>query len=458
MPLHRSLLAVAVSLALHAALVALVLGNAVWKGWRMSRNVDIELVSTKVDEVKQLPFGPPPPPPGERARPARRPRPPRAAIDDGVKVAAADAGADGGDAAAPDAGSDRPDAGADTREAGSGEAGSDARPVRPRDLRAYGPEGSRLTVILRLDRLRDSPEAPATIAAVDALLRHLPDRRRLLDGTDLDLYRDFDALLVATPNPLDDAVTFLAARHKLTDEVLKAALARGAAAGGRTLVWRQEDDRPVGVRRRLPAAPDAGEIPADRDDRIMVLPRPGLAVMAPPAYAALLLKNRPAVDAGADGAPGPAPPRWQQLLERIDAEDGAMPEGAVLMMTAANLLSSRRGRSADGQPVTGPAGLALPAFATALVGTTPAPTLEVAAEFDRLADARAWEEKWPGLKRELLQSPLLLLSGFTSIVARAELARDGSTVVVRTGATTRELQRMLLVIGNMLPAAQRARP
>ena len=40
-------------------------------------------------------------------------------------------------------------------------------------------------------------------AALDGLLMHLPDRRDLLDGTDIDLYRDVDALLIATPNPLD---------------------------------------------------------------------------------------------------------------------------------------------------------------------------------------------------------------------------------------------------------------
>jgi hypothetical protein len=79
------------------------------------------------------------------------------------------------------------------------------------DVSAYGPEGSRLVAILRVDRLRAGPEARPYIAAVDDLLRLLPDRRRLLDETGLDLYRDFDALLVATPNPMDDTATFLAA-------------------------------------------------------------------------------------------------------------------------------------------------------------------------------------------------------------------------------------------------------
>src|SRR5204862_4648702 len=95
---------------------------------------------------------------------------------------------------------------------------------RPQSVRSYGPAGSRVTALLRVDRLRDTPYT----AAVDALLMRLPDRRDLMQGTDLDLYRDFDALLVATPNPLDPAVTFLAVRHRLSDAALRQELEKGA--------------------------------------------------------------------------------------------------------------------------------------------------------------------------------------------------------------------------------------
>ena len=69
-----------------------------------------------------------------------------------------------------------------------------AAPPKPQSVRSYAPEGSRVTALLRVDRLRDTPYA----ALVDAMLMRLPDRRDLLEGTDLDLYRDVDALLVAT--------------------------------------------------------------------------------------------------------------------------------------------------------------------------------------------------------------------------------------------------------------------
>jgi hypothetical protein len=275
----RTLYALGVSLALHVAATGVVLMTSVWQGWRLARNVDIELVSTKIEDVKALPLGPPPPPKSDAQAAARR-RAARArarAQNEAVTVAVRDGGAD---AAA--------DGGADAGDAGHSPPGRpDGGGPRPRDLREYGPEGSRLTALLRLDRLRESPQASATIAVVDQLLRRLPDRRRLIDGTGLDLYRDFEALLIATPNPMDDAVTFLAARHRLSDEELMAALARGAETAGRPIAWSTDGGRPVGTRRpRRAPGTDAG-IVVERDDRLLILPRPGLAIIAPPAYAAL---------------------------------------------------------------------------------------------------------------------------------------------------------------------------
>ena len=50
-------------------------------------------------------------------------------------------------------------------------------------------------MLLRLDRMRGTDYA----APVDDLLMHLPDCRALLQGTGLELFTDFDALLIATP-------------------------------------------------------------------------------------------------------------------------------------------------------------------------------------------------------------------------------------------------------------------
>ena len=410
-PWSRPLLALAASLALHALAVAVLAGRAAWQGWTLAKSVDLELVSAAT-EVKQLPLGPPPPAGHQAARRRARAR----AQPAGLAVALGDAGVSEGDAGA-----------------GHTDAGAGADGGRSRDLRGYGPEGSKLIVLLRLDRLRAGPQAAATIAAVDELLRLLPDRQRLVEGTGLDLFRDFEALLVATPNPLDADVTFLAARHHLSDPQIIAAFERGARLLGRPITWRSGSDRPVGVRRG-PLVPGRGPAGLERDDRLLLLPQPGLAVMAPPAYAPLLLAG--GRDAGAGS--------WTELVSRIDAEGEAMPEDAVLMMTAAGLFQARA-PAGPGEP-----DLAPPALATAVVGTTPAPFLELTAEFAEVEGAVAWERQWPGLKERLTASPLVLISGLLPVIAHAELRRDEAVVSLRTTASHAELLRVLGMITGLL--------
>jgi hypothetical protein len=442
--MRRILLAFTLSLAVHAALVVSAVALAAWRGFALVPPVRLAAIAI---DVKELPLG------GGRstgaksedegaAHPVRRPKAARARVSHASAVVAL--APDGGAAdASAQAGQAAPDGG---READSGRR-------RPGDLRNYGPEGSRLTALLRLDRLRASASKSSTVAAIDQLLVLLPDRRRLLDGTGLDLYRDFDALLIATPEPRNDKVTFLAARHHLKDAALRAALDRGAAAGGYAIAWRSEDGRPVGVRR--PRAAAAGESAGfNLDDRILVLPQPFLAVMAPPAG----MIDGGLADAGPE-APGKRPPRitWRELVARIDAEDSALPDDAVFMITAVNLLvlpgaspvvPGTRGVVDDDVREMGPYG-PTPQALTLVVGIDPAPYLELVGEFESESEARSGERKFPLWKRSLMLNPVLLLGGFAPLVDRAELSREEKTLFLRASTTAEELQRLLAVVTNL---------
>jgi len=350
---------------------------------------------------------------------------------------------------------------------------------RPGDLRSNGPDGSRLIALLRLDRLRASPDSESTMAAVDRLLLLLPDRHRLIDGTGLDLYRDFDSLLIATPNPTDDAVTFLAARHHLMDAPFKAALNRGAKAAKKPITWRTIEERPVGIRQQ-----DKGGAGFDRDDRILALPMPALAIMATPAYAAQLLgrdvlappMSVGAVDAGGSDARarGGEPrkpagrPNWRDIAARIEAEDSAMPDDAAFMMTASNLfvapgsdylvVPSTRGASDDSppQPVGGDTG-SPPQSLTLVVGAE-TPFIEILAEFKTAAVAYRWEQDLPAWKRKVVTNPAVLLTGFSSLVGRAQITREGNTLQTRIEVSTAELQRLLNLAANLTRTALAHQP
>jgi hypothetical protein len=470
--MRRILLALTLSVAVHLGVVAIAAGVGLWRALALVPSVKMQPIA--IDVVKDLPLGAPPDrQPVAADEPPVRVRKPRVrvpSVRDGVTIPSA-----------PDAGTPelKSDAGVMAKSAPRDGGGSiDGGRRRPGDLRSNGPDGSRLIALLRLDRLRASPDSDNTMAAVDRLLLLLPDRHRLIDGTGLDLYRDFDSLLIATPNPTDDAVTFLAARHHLMDAPFKAALNRGAKAAKKPITWRTIEGRPVGIRQQ-----DKGGARLDRDDRILVLPIPALAIMAPPPYATLLLgrdvlaapTSDGAFDAGvADArASGGEPrkpagrPNWPDIAARIEGEESALPDDAAFMMTAANLfvapgnenvvVPSTRGASDDSppQPVGGDTGPP-PQSLTVVVGAE-TPFIEILAEFKTTAEADRWERDLPLWKRKIVTNPAVLLTGFSSLVGRAQITRDGNTLQTRIEVSTAELQRLLNLAANLTRSAL-ARP
>jgi hypothetical protein len=283
------------------------------------------------------------------------------------------------------------------------------------------------------------------------------------------LYRDFDNLLIATPNPRDPAVTFLAVRHHLGEVALKAGLDRGGKATNRPIRWRTVDGRPVGLRQQ---GKNADPNLPDRDDRIVVLPAPNLAIVATPAYGAQLLGVDPSarstlksasIDGGAvDSAllvPGATRVRWRDIVERIDGEDAALPDDAAFMMTGINLFGSApaspgivvpptRGAAEDMPPQIAPDTRRIPDAVTLVVGIE-APYIQVLVEFGSAEDAEGFERTLPAWRQRLLTHPVVLLGGFSPLIRRTEISRDGSTVDVRVDATVDEILRLLNLVANL---------
>src|SRR3954462_15965828 len=186
--------------------------------------VEVEIAGVNLEEVKDLPLGGPQSGEDKAKAPARaRNRGPQPPAADGTLASRA---------------------GKDDKTGGLSPTDEDSGPAPTSDLGAYGPEGSRLTVLMRLDRLRGTDYA----APVDELLTRLPDRRDFISGTGLDLFMDFDALLVATPNPMDPSVTFVAVRHHLDDARVRAALNSSAKESAHKLTWLTQNGRPVAER------------------------------------------------------------------------------------------------------------------------------------------------------------------------------------------------------------------
>jgi hypothetical protein len=418
-------------LALSFVVHALVVGGLVGWSWLRAAapsRIDVDITGMRLEDLKDLPLGAPPAGDAPRARPRVSASAPESHEKEGTL------------ATREERRKSRP---------GVDEALEDDGGPGATDLGQLGPEGSRFTMLLRLDRLKGSPYA----APVDALLMHMPDRRDLLEGTGLSFYDDFEALLVATPNPLDYTVTFLAARHHVSDGAMRAAVERGARATGRVVAWRSEGGRPWGERRARGGS--ATPLPT-RDARLIVLPAPGLVVVTPPAYRALLLAppRKPAA-AGADGGAdaggtdaGAAPsPSWTALLRRIDAENGLLPPNAVAMASAVDLFQRRGNVPLVFLGVE----IELPRALAVVLGVEPEPFLEITATFPSEVDARRWEATWPVLKSKLRANPYVVLGGLSPLVARLTSTREGSAVRLRLTATEEETVRLLQVAAAALP-------
>src|SRR6185369_2312248 len=145
-----------------------------------------------------------------------------------------------------------------------------------------------------------------------------------------------------------------------------------------------------------------------------MLASPGLTVVTPRAYRALLLAPAAAADgaagdgesarsaAGPDGgapapASSPAPLKggWATLLTRIDAEEGLMPPDGAVMVNAVDMFKSRA--AAPGE-VPELYGMPIPASVNAVIAIADTPSLDVTAEFKTEAPAQQWEAQWPTVR------------------------------------------------------------
>lgn len=465
---RRIVTAAAISLAAHGALV-LGLAGGFLSGALPALPIEIDVSTVRVDDLHELPLGlpavpaagdPPDDPPAAEVVPTPAGKP------DVVRKA--------------DVPRPRPRLTPPRRRAVMG-SGEPAPPrVKPTSVRSYAPEGSRVVALLRLDRLRGTSYADP----VDGVLKLLPDRRDLLEGTELDLYRDVETLLAATPNPLDAFATLLIVRHRLADADLRRALDKGARATGRKLLWRSERGRPFAERRSaVPLAPTPGGEAAParrRDERLILLVAPGLAVVTPPSYRKLLLGGRTAdVDGGAGvggtaagGAAGsalaPDENGWASLVDRIDAEDSILPANAVAMLSVAGVFTTSGGNPAQLAVPTAPGtrgvvddpprpaaggltGLPAPRLLTAVLGIVPQPFAEIDAELDTAGSAARWLDAWPGLRHQLLTNPLVVLTGLAHIVSGVQVERREATIHVHIEASEDETIRIFSFLASQLP-------
>lgn len=307
-------------------------------------------------------------------------------------------------------------------------------------LAEVGPGDAALLVLLRCDQIRDSPFADATRELLSAFY----DFRALLAGSGLDPLRDFDRLLIATPNPYRITETLLVARHALAPGAARTALDAGvqAAAGGvrwtpTAAGWQGEVSSPP----RLPGDPRRLAL----EDHLLVFAAPGLIDQ-------LWRPVAPPVTAPAESRTSPPPPRpWVELL----LEGGLAAPNASAAHAEAGLLVR-----AINLPrlIRLPPGLPMPLAAQVNVPVSEPTRVVAVLSFTDAADAAS---ALRALQLELarLQSLLVLrVLGVGALLDRLELRRRGAELRAGLVLDRAEVVQLLGWFRSSLPQARAPAP
>ena len=135
------------------------------------------------------------------------------------------------------------------------------------------------------------------------------------------------------------------------------------------------------------------------------------------------------------------------MLTRIDAEEGLMPPDGAVMINAVDVLKSRA--PTPGEP---PILYGMPAAGGDQRGhrrRRRAVRRRRGPVQDRRARA-AVGGSWPTVQRKLRTHPLLVLSGFSPLVARAQLDRDGRAVRLHLAVSRDETLRLLAMAAHFM--------
>lgn len=260
------------------------------------------------------------------------------------------------------------------------------------DLKPFAPEDANLVLLLRSEKLRNSPHR----ANVESLLSALPDYNTLLGGTGLSPIQDLDALLIATNDPRSVIATFLAARYPDSPR-LRSVIGRPLQPG---------------------------------DPRVFRTLQPGLTVLTKPEGAAKLdeaLAGK--VDAGDDPRV-----RWLRDLEQFGKADGP-----ALMVTIADVQSLMH--FGGGLPTPLAMALAMTADAS--------PSVRLKAVFHDRDEAARFVDEWPQIVARWRSATVLL--GLAPALDGLSIAQHEAEAEVVGRLPEAQLRIGLTFMNSLLP-------
>jgi len=293
-------------------------------------------------------------------------------------------------------------------------------------LGTLAPGDAALMLLLRMDRLRKSPYE----RAVRSLLEVFYDHKTLLWASGLDPIRDFEAMLIATPNPYRVTRTFLAVRHNMSTYKMRRGLSRAAKYQRKRMRWRRHR---AGLQGTIPSPPRH-----PKDPRVVILKR-NVVMLTDPSHIPLLSLRQggasKAPDAGASGAP------WIQRLEQMEGTGGQGGDGPGMLLQAINLPRLIRLPPDFKTPLT---------FRLTIPATEPA-DLHALLTFASEGDAKIFLAAVPKRIKQAKRSMLLRFMGIIDLLERIKLTRKGKVVEATVTLTGDQVRGLLDIFRQMIP-------
>lgn len=301
------------------------------------------------------------------------------------------------------------------------------------DMRSFAPGNSRLSALIRVDRVRDQPYEEV----LRHILRNVPDYRLLLDIPEFDPVDDMDWFFMASPNPRYIQHTFLAVRHNLSTGRVRKLLDR-----------RYPEPPPWSTFRTFPVRDLVPKNPDYRDPRRILLTKQGMALVAKGELLAEIVEpldgNSPLLYPS--GPPGGEQPSRGAEADRGNPRQTALLEGLARIHQVAHeddtvVLMSARGIKNARFPGVG----ALPPIESVRmsVANPDQPTLELDLKFKDASGAESFRDQCPAMRDAIENAvPGSSFCGLSSLLERLECSVDDSFVTVSGDLPADQLARL----------------
>lgn len=276
-------------------------------------------------------------------------------------------------------------------------------------------------------------ELPFRETVVD-VMAPFPDFEYLVYGGGFDPMRDFDHIVIASPDLRDITQTFLAVDYTMSREDVKAAIERAAAANNQTIEWAET----AGVIRGNPKPRDDEP---DKDPRSFVLLEDKVAVYVRDEFVDAIINS--------DGGDAKTLGNFVANLTNLKRFAARIPAAGLQLKWKDIHAALKRVR---GLPFPLPDDFEL----TAEASETPEVLLRL--EFLSAVDAKEFEKFYRETLPREIDKNMMLRFTVKSIYDAMEVERSGKELKLWTELTTKQLETLLQVIAQQNAKYQRLDP